>query len=110
MILRNWRKMLGATAVLLGMTVPILTVSGVNPAHAATSACASVATTDPASLCLESSSDGTTQAPYDTPTIHQGDRIANFKWLVNEDASTGDPAFTAPERRGLSPDHRRRQP
>lgn len=93
MMLRNWRMMLSATAAVLGMTVPIL-IGTDTTAHAAVSACAAVAGSAPSSLCVESSTDGATTAPYMT-TVHRGDRINDFKWLVNEDNSTGDPAFTA---------------
>ena len=88
--------MLGAMAVVAGMTVPILTVSGasVKAAGGTTSDCAGPATTAPGSLCLESSSNGSTTAPY-VDTVLKGDRITTFTWLVNEDASTGDPSFTA---------------
>ena len=92
-MLRNWRKMLGAMAVVAGMTVPILTVSGasVKAAGGITSDCAGPATTAPGSLCIESSSNGSTTAPY-VDTVLKGDRISTFTWLVNEDASTGDPS------------------
>ena len=95
-MLRNWRKMLGAMAVVAGMTVPILTVAGAPNVQAAggLSDCVVPASTALASLCVESSSNGSTTAPYNT-TILKGDRITDFKWLINEDASTGDPSFTA---------------
>ena len=82
-------------AVVLGMTVPILTVSGAVTVQAAggVSECLPVATTALDSLCVESSTNGSTTAPYDT-TVRKGDRIDDFKWLVNEDDSTGDPSFT----------------
>ena len=58
-----------------------------------------------ASLCVESSADGATQAPYATDIL-RGQRITEFQWLVNED-STGDPtndattaALCAPVRAG----------
>ena len=95
-MLRNWRKMLGAMAVVLGMTVPILTVSGAASVQAAggSSDCAPVATTALGSLCVESSSNGT-----DDRAVRQrgpeGRSGHEFKWLVNEDDSTGDPSFTA---------------
>ncbi len=78
------------------MTVPILTVSGAANVHAlnGSSDCAPVANTAPGSLCVESSTNGPDQAPYATG-VQRGDRITHFKWLVNEDASTGDPSFTA---------------
>ena len=75
------------------MTVPIL-IGNDSVAQAAASACASVAGTAPGSLCVESSTNGATTAPYVT-TIHQGDQVTKYKWLVNEDTSTGDPSFTA---------------
>ena len=86
-------KLLGVVAAAMGLTLPIQLASSV---HAATPAdgCSS-ASTSLDSLCVESSADGSTTAPYVT-TIHQGDRISPFKWLVNEDDSTGDPSFTAP--------------
>jgi uncharacterized repeat protein (TIGR01451 family) len=95
MMLRNWRKVLGATTVVLGMTVPILTISG-EVVHAAggNSDCAPIATTALSSLCVESSSNGPNDPPYNTGVL-KGDRVDEFKWLVNEDDSTGDPSFTA---------------
>ncbi len=99
MMLRNWRKMLGTTAVVLGMVVPILTVSAVRVQAAnGASDCdppgpAAIATLEPSSLCVESSSDGPSTDPFDTG-IRKGDRIDEFKWLVNDDDSTGDPSLT----------------
>jgi hypothetical protein len=93
---RNWRKMLGATAVVVGMTVPVLTIAGSNLAQAAGGAsdCAPIASAALDNPCVESSSNGSTTAPYNG-TVLKGDRIDEFKWLVNEDNSTGDPSFTA---------------
>jgi len=87
--------MLGATAVVLGMTVPVLTISGAS-VHAAggNSDCLGPASSALDSLCIESSSNGSTTAPYND-TLLKGDRITDFKWLVNEDDSTGDPSFTS---------------
>ena len=87
--------MLGTTAVVLGMVVPMVTLSGESVVHAANgnSDCAAPATTALTSLCVESSAYGSTTPPYDT-TVAMGDRINDFKWLINEDTSTGDPALT----------------
>ncbi len=99
-MLRNWRKMLGAMAVVLGMTVPILTVSGVSvQAAGGLSDCAPpggtpIATTALGSLCVESSTNGSSTDPFNTGIL-KGQRVEEFKWLVNEDANTGDPSFTA---------------
>ena len=71
MMLRNWRKMLGATAVVIGMTVPVLMISGSVQVQAAggSSDCApdrvAVALD---SLCVESSSNG----PRRSAVQHRG--------------------------------------
>ena len=90
--------MLGATAAVLGMTVPILIVSGsVSASHVdGSSECLTAAPVQGVSLgtlCVESSTNGSTTAPYVTD-ITKGDRIAEFKWLVNDDSGTGDPSLT----------------
>ena len=90
--------MLGATAAVLGMTVPILIVSGsVSASHVdGSSECLTAAPAQGVSLdtlCVESSTNGSTTAPYVTD-ITKGDRIAEFKWLVNDDSGTGDPSLT----------------
>jgi hypothetical protein len=88
--------MLGATAVVIGMTVPAMVISGSVQVQAAggSSDCVTPASTALNSLCVESSSNGSTTAPYNDSVL-KGDRITDFKWLVNEDDSTGDPSFTA---------------
>jgi uncharacterized repeat protein (TIGR01451 family) len=63
------------------------------PAAAADDPCVAAATTL-STLCVVSSTDGATTAPYVT-TIIKGHKIPEFKWLLNEDDSTGDPSFTA---------------
>lgn len=85
-------KVIGTLTAVMGLTLPIQLAT---PVRAATPAdgC-SGASTALGSLCVESSTDGSATAPYVT-TVHQGDRISTFKWLVNEDDSTGDPSFTA---------------
>ncbi|MEP7203436.1 MAG: hypothetical protein ABI894_12550 [Ilumatobacteraceae bacterium] len=83
------------------MTVPTLTVAGVVHVQAAGGASdcdppgpAAIATTALDSLCVESSSNGSSTDPFVTGIL-KGDRIEQFKWLLNEDNSTGDPLFTA---------------
>ncbi len=83
--------MLSATAAVVGMTVPTL-IGAPSGAQALQNLCPAATTLD--KLCVESSSNGTTTAPYAT-TILKHDRITEFKWLLNEDDSTGDPSFTA---------------
>jgi uncharacterized repeat protein (TIGR01451 family) len=89
--------MLGALTVVLGMTVPMVTLSSGSVVQAApdgSSDCLAQslgASLD--TLCVESSTNGSTTNPYNTG-IHKGDRIDEFKWIVNEDDSTGDPSFT----------------
>ncbi len=88
--------MLGAMAVVLGMTVPILTVAA-GGAQVASALGDCGAPTALGALCVESSSasGGANMAPYDNPVVTKGQKIPDFKWLVNEDNSTGDPSFTA---------------
>ncbi len=93
MMLRSRRTVLGAITAVLGTMLPPFVVSSWDVAGAAVSACATVAGTGLETLCVESSTNGAATLPYDT-NIHQGDRIPEFKWLVNEDDSTGDPSFT----------------
>ncbi|HEY0518314.1 MAG TPA: hypothetical protein VGC84_02385, partial [Ilumatobacteraceae bacterium] len=81
-------------AAVVGMTVPMLTMSGVRvEAAGGNSDCAPISNTALTSLCIESSANGANDAPYNTGVL-KGDRIDEFKWLVNEDDSTGDPSFT----------------
>ncbi|MEY2581779.1 MAG: large repetitive protein [Ilumatobacteraceae bacterium] len=86
--------MLGALAVVLGMTVPMVTLSGesVLAANNPPSYCDQHASTALVSLCVESSTNGSTTPPYNVG-IQKGKHITEFKWLLNED-STGDPALT----------------
>ena len=79
-------------ATAIGLAVPTVGMATA-VAHAA-SDCTDVGTTSLTSLCVESSTNGSTTAPYAT-TITDGQRIPDFKWLLNEDDSTGDPSFTA---------------
>ena len=84
----------GAIAVVLGMVVPILTLSGVTVVHAAAVDGQCGHPTTLAGLCVESSSNGSATHPYDFGIV-KGQKVTPFKWLLNEDDSTGDPSFTA---------------
>ena len=93
MMLRNRRKMLGATAVVLGMVVvPMVTLSGESVVHAAAPACSPTSPANLGALCVESSTDGASDNPYHTGIV-KGQSIGDYKWLVNED-TTGDPSFS----------------
>ena len=84
--------MLGATAVVLGMVVPMVTLSGESVVHAAAPACSPTSPANLGALCVESSTDGASDNPYHTGIV-KGQSIGDYKWLVNED-TTGDPSFS----------------
>jgi hypothetical protein len=63
--------------VVVALVAPALSFSNVSAVHAAASGCSTFATTDPQSLCIESSSDGATAEPYITG-VKAGDRITKF--------------------------------
>lgn len=80
-----------ALLLVVALVAPAMSFQNVSAANAAASGCFSIATTEPQSLCVESSSDGATADPYITG-IKAGDRITKFSWLINND-NTGDPSF-----------------
>ncbi len=82
---------LGMLAVLIAMVAATVLV-GTTAATAAPATCAGLGT-DLATLCVESSTAGAAQPPYATGIV-AGQRITEFRWLVNED-STGDPTMSA---------------
>ena len=91
--------MLGALSAVVGMTMPMVALSGDSLVHAVGGSSDCLARPEAQapiarqSLCVESSTNGSSTPPFDMH-IQKGDRIGDFKWLVNEDASTGDPSFT----------------
>ena len=89
---------MATVAAVLGMTFGLMPILNVPAASAANPpACDENAPVTGVKLCVESSTNGSTQLPYAppiVPTVHKGDAITAFKWLVNQD-TTGDPTFNA---------------
>ncbi len=82
---------LGMLVALIAMATGAVLV-GTTAATAAPATCGGLGT-DLATLCVESSTAAPTQAPYDSGVV-AGQRITEFRWMVNED-STGDPTMSA---------------
>ena len=78
--------------MVVALVTPVISFSNVSAVHAASSGCSTFATTAPQTLCVESSNDGATAAPYNSG-VKAGDRVSKFNWLISAD-NTGNPALT----------------
>ena len=83
------RSKIGALAGAVGFVLGLLPVA-LNQTSASAAAPTPVAGIH---LKVISGADGTTTAPYVT-TIHRGQAIDSFEWLISDDSGTGNPAET----------------